>query len=73
MKKVFILLAVITASVAATVATVYSNDTTDELLETNVEALADEEIIVGPQCAYNPATICESLGDVFYGFIRANE
>ena len=43
----------------------------DELFNANVEALAHDEIVVGPLCMECPNAACTSLGEVYVENIRA--
>ena len=73
MKKLF-LITIATALLAggAFAAKTASKDGAADLFKANVEALADDEIIVGDLCAYQPDWRCVSLGEVFKDNIKAN-
>lgn len=43
----------------------FTKDISDDIFNTNVETLAEEEIIVGPLCMQCPDRTCSSLGEVF--------
>ena len=42
-----------------------------ELFDANVEALTQDEIIVGPLCMECPNAACSSLGEVYLESVRA--
>ena len=68
MKKNIILAAGAVLVAAAVSAFVYVNsgrNTMDDLFNTNVEALARYEIIVGDLCMVCPNYACYSLGEVY--------
>ncbi|MCM1502597.1 MAG: hypothetical protein NC115_08045 [Bacteroidales bacterium] len=46
------------------------NNAMDEFFDANVEALADDEIIVGDLCRVCPNAACVSLGVVYKEHIR---
>ena len=62
------------AAVALSVFLVICSVTEAELdcFEANVEALTDEEIIVGPLCMVCPRSACSSLGEVYEDHIKAD-
>ena len=43
----------------------------DELFNANVEALAQDEIVVGPLCMVAPDRLCYSLGEYYENHQRA--
>lgn len=75
MKRTFLFAAVGVAFMTAAVSTfVYVNNgsnSMDELFDANVEALTQDEIIVGPLCMECPNAACTSLGEVFLESVRA--
>ena len=48
-----------------------SGDETSELFKSNVEALANEEIVVGELCGWSPFTFCISLGEIIFDYTKA--
>ena len=64
-KSILSLLAAPLPTGGALAAGSFAKDTSNALFEANVEALAEEEIIVGPLCMQCPDRACSSLGEVF--------
>ena len=62
--------AIILAAGAATCWTMYSGSE-DEFFNENLEALMDQEIIVGDLCMVWPHSACTTLGEVLEGHHKA--
>ncbi len=74
MKKMILLAAgavLLAASVSIFVYVNNENNTMGELFDANVEALTQDEIIVGPLCMECPNAACSSLGEVYLESVRA--
>ena len=74
MKKTFLLAAgavLLTAAVSTFVYVNNESNSMDELFDANVEALTQDEIIVGPLCMECPNAACSSLGEVYLESVRA--
>ena len=48
-----------------------SGEEASELFRANVEALANEEIVVGELCGWSPFTFCISLGEIIFDYTKA--
>ena len=74
MKKMILLAAGAVLLGAPVSAFVYVNNESNsmgELFDANVEALTQDEIIVGPLCMECPNAACSSLGEVYLESVRA--
>ncbi len=73
MKKIIIVsLAAALLAGGAFAAKFASGNEANDLFKSNIEALADEEIIVGELCAYQPDWSCWSLGEKFENNIKTS-
>lgn len=72
-KKFFILSGIVMAVIASLAITYFANQKSlqDAFFEANVEALSDDEIIVGPLCMEAPDRLCYSLGEYYENHQRA--
>lgn len=72
MKKIIIISLAAALLVGGAFAAKFSSgDETSELFKSNVEALADEEIVVGELCGWSPFTFCISLGEIIFDYTKA--
>ncbi len=73
MKKVLIIAASATLLAASMVFILAKtdNDVMHQLINANIEALTQDEIIVGDLCILCPNTACTSLGKVYLEHVKA--
>ena len=71
-KKIFLAAGAVLVAAAVSVFVCVNNErnSMDELFNANVEALADDEIIVGPLCMQARDRLCYSLGEYFENHVR---
>ena len=72
MKKIHALIAAVVVLAAASVAVIVNAGKPDSFFEANIEALTQEEIIVGELCMVAPGYACTSLEVVYEEHYKAN-
>ena len=73
MKHIFGYIVITTIIVIAASVSIYMNNARsmmDELMNANIDALSETEIIVGNLCMQCSDRLCYSLGEPFYDHVR---